>query len=113
MKRQEQGGEGRLRKPVTVPRRPTTLPVRPQNVDNQSDVPQISATVAGSTCTMTMNSSSGEATTTATGVKTAEGPTHPENFQYFRKSNEKKSRTGTTKPSHYIICTNRDGRGPD
>ena len=47
--------EKEAEKPVPGPRRPTTLPVKPQNVDSQSETPQTSATVAGSTNTMTVS----------------------------------------------------------
>ena len=58
--------EKEAEKSVHVPRRPTTLPVKPQSVDSQGDIPQTSATIAGSTCTMTVSSNPGETTTTTT-----------------------------------------------
>ena len=63
----EQADEGSL----TKPRRPTTLP---------RSVPQTSATMVGSTYTVTVSSSSGETPTTTTADKTAEGQLPPENF---------------------------------
>ena len=95
------------------PERPTTLPVKPQKCKQAREVPQTSATMVGSTCTVTVSSSSGETTTTTTGDKTADGPTNPETFQYIRKGDEKKSGAGIANSSHYLICTNRNGRGPD
>ena len=91
--------EKETEKPVPKPKRPTTLPVKPQNVDNQSDVPQTSATIAGSTCTMTVSSSSGETTTTTTGVKTAEGPTHPETFNTSGRVMRRRVEQGLPSPA--------------
>ena len=68
-------------KSVPVPRRPTTLTVRPQPDDRQSEIPQTSATNAGSTYTMTVSSNPGEATMTTTTTKIADIPTSlPENI---------------------------------
>ena len=51
-------------------RRPAILPVKPQYAlltdDNQGDTPQTSATISGSTYTMTVSSNPGEVTTTTT-----------------------------------------------
>ena len=57
--------EKEAEKPVSEPRRrPTTLPVKPQNTlptdDNQGDTPQTSATISGSTYTMTVSSNPGK-----------------------------------------------------
>ena len=82
-------------KPVPVPRRPTTLSVKPQNAlqadENQGDTPQTSATISGSTYTMTVSSNPGEVTTTTTTAKTADSSSPlPENFN-TRENHEKKN----------------------
>ena len=99
-------------KPVPKPRRPTSLPVKPQNTHNQNDVPT-SSTIAGSTCTMTTCLSTDGTTTTTTGDKPADGPTNPETFNTSGRVMRRRVEQGVTMPSHYFICTNRDGRGPD
>ena len=86
-------------KSVLKPRRPTTLPVKPQNVDKQSDVPQTSAPMVGSTCTMTVSSSSGGTPTTTTGDKTAEGPLPPENFNTSGRVMRRRVEQGLPCPS--------------
>ena len=71
--KQKEGEEEKL-----VPRIPTTLSVKPQNTsqrdDNEEEIPQTSATSAGSTYTMTVSSNQGEATTTTTTTKTTPLP---------------------------------------
>ena len=69
------------KKSVPVPRRPTTLTVRPQSDDRQREMPQTSATNAGSTYTITVSSNPGEVATTTTTTKIADIPTSlPENI---------------------------------
>ena len=91
--------EKEAEKPVPVPRRPTALPVKPQTVDSQGDIPQISATVAGSTNTMTVSSNPRETTTTTTGVKTADGTRPlPENFNTSGRIMRRKVEQGLPSP---------------
>ena len=76
--------EEETEEPVSDPsRRPTSLPVKPHNAlqtdDNHEDMPQTSATISGSTYTMTISSNPGEFTTTTTTAKTADSYSlHPE-----------------------------------
>ena len=76
--------------PVPVHRRPATLPVKPQTMQsdiNQGEMPQTSATNAGSTYTMTVSSHPGEVTNTTTTAKTTKIPTSlPENINTSGKT---------------------------
>ena len=89
----------------SVPRRPTTLSVKPQNTsqkdENEEEIPQTSATSAGSTYTMTVSSNHGEATTTTTTTKTTP---LPENVNTSGKTMRDKIGTRSTKPNNYFIC---------
>ena len=97
--------------PVPVPRRPTTLPVKPQNalqsVDNQGEFPQTSATMSGSTYTMTVSSNPGEMTTTTTTAKTADGSSPlPENFNTSGKTMRRRIEPWPTEPgNNTILCS--------
>ena len=91
--------EGKEKKPVPAPRRPTTLSVRPQNTsqsdDKQEEIPQTSATNAGSTYTMTVSSNPGEVTTTTTTTKTADITTSlPENINTSGKTMRRRIEQG-------------------
>ena len=91
--------EKEAEKPVPVPRRPTTLPIKPQNAlhsdDNQGEIPQTSATILGSTYTMTVSSNPGEVTTTTTTAKTADNSSPlPENFNTSGKTMRRRIEQG-------------------
>ena len=91
--------EKEAEKPVPVPRRPTTLPAKPQNAlqadDNQENTPQTSATISGSTYTMTVSSNPGELTTTTTTAKTADSSSPlPENFNTSGKTMRRRIEQG-------------------
>ena len=84
--------------PVPVPRRPATLPVKPQTMQSdvkQGEMPQTSATNAGSTYTMTVSSNPGEVTTTTTTAKTTKIPTSlPENINTSGKTMRRRIEQG-------------------
>ena len=91
--------EREAEKPVPVPRRPTTLTVMPQNAlqsdDNQGEIPQTSATNAGSTYTMTVSSNPGEVTTTTTTAKTTDiSSPLPDNFNTSGKTMRRRIEQG-------------------
>ena len=90
------------------PERPTTLPVKPQKTNNPGEVTQTSAAMVRPTCTMTTCSSAGATTSTIT----TEGSTNPETYNTLRKGDEKESGARFANSSHYLICTNWDGRRP-
>ena len=98
--------EKEAEKPVPVPRRPTTLTVKPQNDlladDNQGDIPQTSATISGSTYTMTVSSNPGEVTTTTTAAETVDSssPLY-ENFNTSGKTMRRRIEQGL--PNQAII----------
>ena len=103
-------------KPVPKPRRPTTLPVKPQNAlqtdDNQGDTPQTSATISGSTYTMTVSSNLGEVTTTTTTAKTAGSSTpHTENYNTSGKTMRRRIEQGL--PNQAIILFTHIGMAED
>ena len=83
------------KKSAPVPRRPTTLTVKPQPDDRQREMPQTSATNAGSTYTMTVSSNPGEVTTTTTTTKIADIPTSlPENINTSGKTMRRRIEQG-------------------
>ena len=83
------------KKSVPVPRRPTTLTVRPQSDDRQREIPQTSATNAGSTYTMTVSSNPGEVATTTITTKIADIPTSlPENINTSGKAMRRRIEQG-------------------
>ena len=100
--------EKKAMKLVAVPRRPTTLPVKPQNAlqsdENQGEIPQTSATTAGSTYTMTLSSNPGEVTTTTTTAKTADiSSPLPQNLNTSRKTMRRRIEQGLpSQATHYL-----------
>ena len=83
--------EEEAEEPVPVPRRrPASLPIKPQNAlptdDNHEDIPQTSATISGSTYTMTVSSNLGEVTTITTTAKTADSSTLQPEWKNYNTS---------------------------
>ena len=78
--------------------------MKPQNTsqadDKQGEIPQTSATNAGSTYTMTVSSNPGEVTTTTTTAKTADIPTSlPENVNTSGKTMRRRIEQGLPSPA--------------
>ena len=89
-------------------RRPTSLPIKPHDAlstdDNHEDIPQTSATISGSTYTMTVSSNPGEVTTTTTTANTADSSTpHSEWKNYNTSGKTMRRRIEQDLPNQAII----------
>ena len=97
-----------------VPIRPTTLTVKPQQDDRQREMPQTSATNAGPTYTMAVNSNPREVTTTTTTTRRADVPTTPpEKINTSGKTMRRRMEQGLPSQAITLLCTHWDGRGLD